>query len=148
MGPEWGTKAKKNQGLDCKVDESTTAAVLKSGTVDRNCSTAPLAEGNNVNTGGKSVMESSLREGNNIIVEPVDQNLNISTAPLTEGNSVKSGGNRVMESSLREGNTIEITGPLYMESKPDKDSNGTTPSKTWVEIPSWGNMKTIVGILW
>ena len=39
VGPEWGTKAKKNQGLDCKVDESrtpliegNTAAVLKSGT--------------------------------------------------------------------------------------------------------------------
>ena len=85
VGPEWGTKAKKNQGLDCKVDESTTpliegntAAVLKSGTVDRNCSTAPLAEGNNVKTGGKIVMKSSLREGN-IIVEPVDQNLNLST---------------------------------------------------------------------
>ena len=84
---------------------------LKSGTVDRNCSTAPLAEGNNVKTGRNSVMESSLREGN-IIVEPVDLNLNLSTAPLTEENSMKSGGNKVMESSIREGNNIESTGPI------------------------------------
>ena len=73
-----------------------------------------------------SVMESSLIEGN-IIVEPVDQNLNLSTAPLTEGNIVKSGGNKVVESSLRKENNIESTGPLYAES--DKDSSGTTPSK-------------------
>ena len=27
VGPEWGTKAEKNQGLDCKVDESTTPLI-------------------------------------------------------------------------------------------------------------------------
>ena len=27
VGPEWGTQAKKNQGLDCKVDESTTPLI-------------------------------------------------------------------------------------------------------------------------
>ena len=35
----------------------------------------------------------------------------------------------MVESPLREENTIESTGPLYAESKPDKDSSGTTPSK-------------------